>query len=139
MTLHQIKEAVNNGRPVYWGSLGYQVVKIKEEWYIRHTGGHMICLTWSDGVTLNGEESQFFEPMQEGQTFHEVCGECKKGMNQGFVIGDGDEYYCSEECLHKHYSPKEWNQMYNQDEGYWTEWEPDDVNYIVKDGKIIEI
>lgn len=37
-----------------------------------------------------------------------VCDECGKLMNTGFCIGDGEEYYDSEECLHKHYTEREY-------------------------------
>jgi hypothetical protein len=45
-------------------------------------------------------------------------------MSEGYVIEGGEEYYCSDECLHTRYSPEEWSEMYS-DEGdsYWTEWE----------------
>lgn len=57
-----------------------------------------------------------------------TCSHCGKRMIQGYLIHDGDEYYCSDECLHKHYSPSEWLDMYDDDNGdsYWTEWEEDD-------------
>ena len=53
-----------------------------------------------------------------------VCSECGSIMVQGYVIGGGDEYYCSDECLHKHYSEEEYLQMYedNDDDNYWTQW-----------------
>ncbi len=51
------------------------------------------------------------------------CDECKKPMDQGFVIDDGDQYYCSEKCLHKHISPKKYLSLYDDGNGdsYWTE------------------
>ena len=52
-----------------------------------------------------------------------ICTECGKEMKKGYMIGDGDEYYCSDECLFKHYTPKEWQEIYDNDNGYWTEWE----------------
>jgi hypothetical protein len=42
-----------------------------------------------------------------GVKFARQCSECKKGMNSGYIIGNGDEYYCSDECLHKEYTPAE--------------------------------
>jgi len=52
------------------------------------------------------------------------CDNCHKPMSEGYVIEGGEEYYCSDECLHTRYSPEEWSEMYS-DEGdsYWTEWE----------------
>ena len=55
---------------------------------------------------------------------YRVCSECGSVMVEGFVIGGGDEYYCSEECLHKHYTQEEYLKMYeeNDDDNYWTQW-----------------
>lgn len=47
-------------------------------------------------------------------------------MDSGYCIQDGLEYYCSDECLHKHYSEEDYLDMYDCDEAYWTEWEEDD-------------
>ena len=46
-------------------------------------------------------------------------------MSQGFVIEGGNEYYCSEKCLYKTYSPEKYKAMYDDGEGesYWTEFE----------------
>lgn len=53
-----------------------------------------------------------------------VCAECGKIIQEGYVIGGGLQYYCSDKCLHKHYTEEEWNKMYNDDgDNYWTEWE----------------
>jgi len=50
------------------------------------------------------------------------CSECGKPMYEGFCIEDGAEYYCSEECLHKHLSEEEYNELYDDGNGnsYWT-------------------
>ena len=52
------------------------------------------------------------------------CSECGKPMYEGFCIEDGAEYYCSEECLHKHLSEEEYNELYDDGNGnsYWTSW-----------------
>lgn len=51
------------------------------------------------------------------------CFECGKHMTEGYVIGDGEWYLCSDECLHKHVTPEEYMEMYENDEAYYTEWE----------------
>lgn len=53
-----------------------------------------------------------------------VCSECGKPMYEGYCIEDGAEYYCSEECLHKHLSEEEYNELYDDGNGnsYWTSW-----------------
>ena len=50
-----------------------------------------------------------------------VCDECGDAHWDGYYIEDG-EYYCSDECLHKHYTQEEYMEMYEADEAYWTEW-----------------
>ena len=53
-----------------------------------------------------------------------ICDECHRPMIEGFCIDDGREHYCSEQCLHRFYSDKEYEAMYNQGKGnsYWTVW-----------------
>ncbi len=60
------------------------------------------------------------------------CDICKKLMFEGFVEGDGDKYYCSEECLHTKYTDEEFfgtkeEQEEMEEKGienpnYWTNW-----------------
>lgn len=65
MTLEQIKAAVIAGKTVHWANPGYQVLRDQtvtpEQWLIVFTRtGNCIGLTWQDGVTMNGDESEFF-------------------------------------------------------------------------------
>jgi hypothetical protein len=52
------------------------------------------------------------------------CTECGHLMNEGYVIENGIEYYCSDECLHKHITEEEYQRLYDNGDGdsYWTEW-----------------
>lgn len=52
-----------------------------------------------------------------------VCNVCGMEMSFGFVVDDGMEYYCCESCLATKYSRQQWNKIYAEDRGYWTEWE----------------
>ena len=54
-----------------------------------------------------------------------ICSECGKTMTEGYCIENGLEYYCSDNCLHKHYTEEEYNKMYDNGNGdsYYTEWE----------------
>ena len=58
-----------------------------------------------------------------------ICTECGNEMNQGYLIDNGFEYYCSDKCLHKNYTIEEWEEMYDDgnSDSYWTEWEEDDI------------
>lgn len=53
------------------------------------------------------------------------CVVCGKEMVQGYLVDDCDTY-CSDECLHTVFTEEEYNEMYENDEAYWTEWEEDD-------------
>lgn len=60
--------------------------------------------------------------ISEAYLFPRQCDVCGKGMSEGYVIHDS-EYYCSDECLAEKYSDEEYDEIYDLDEGYWTEWE----------------
>lgn len=59
------------------------------------------------------------------------CSDCGKIMTSGFCIDDGAEYYCSEECLYKHYTTEEWIDLYDNNRGYYTEWEKEEEIEII--------
>lgn len=78
-----------------------------------------------------------------GVNYARVCDKCGCGMNEGYVIEGGVEYYCTPKCLHEVYTPKEWQDMYEaEDNGnsdnYWTEWEGESC-YILFDNQLINI
>jgi len=61
MTLDEIKTAIDDGKTVHWSNNGYNVIKTGDQYIIKHITGNAIGLTWLDGVTLNGKESDFYE------------------------------------------------------------------------------
>jgi len=61
MTLDEIKQAINEGKPVYCGNTSYQVIKDSiGQYLIAYMPDNYIGLTHKDGKTLNGQESDFF-------------------------------------------------------------------------------
>lgn len=48
------------------------------------------------------------------------CTNCNKEMTE-YVIADGMQYYCSDECLHEEFTEKEYKELYEQGQAYWTE------------------
>jgi hypothetical protein len=61
MTLSEIKEAVDAGSKVYYKNESYVVEKDRGGYDIVSLGtGHRIGLVWMDGMTMNGEEEDFF-------------------------------------------------------------------------------
>lgn len=61
MTVQEIKSAVDNGITVHWSNELYTVIKDKLKYLIKcSSNNHCIGLTWKDGTTLNGKESEFY-------------------------------------------------------------------------------
>lgn len=62
MTVEEIKTAVDNGKTVHCLNGAYEVIKDKKNQYLIKciSNGHCIGLTWTDNVTLNGQEKDFY-------------------------------------------------------------------------------
>jgi len=61
MELEEIIGHIVAGGTIYWKSPLYKV----EAWHtgmmiVCQTNGHALGLTWTDGVTLNGDEKDFY-------------------------------------------------------------------------------
>ena len=66
-----------------------------------------------------------------------VCDECRSTMSEGYCVMGGMKYYCSDACLHMHFTPEEWEEMCSDDDdalepsdSYWTEWETADYEEL---------
>ena len=57
-----------------------------------------------------------------GELTYRICDTCHAEMLCGYVIDDGDEYYCCDDCLHGAYSAEEYAELYQEDRAYWTNW-----------------
>ncbi len=55
-----------------------------------------------------------------------TCSDCEDPMWDGHVINDGVEYYCTD-CIKKHYTKQEREDMYNADTQYYIQWEESDL------------
>lgn len=55
---------------------------------------------------------------------HRVCSECKKRMIEGYCIESGFAYFCTDKCLEKNMTRKEFLELFNDGYGdtYWTAW-----------------
>ncbi len=62
MTLDQIKTAISEGKKVCWNNSAYEVIKdsIGQYLILCPDNGSCVGLTWKDGVTLNGKETEFY-------------------------------------------------------------------------------
>lgn len=67
MTLTEIKTAIAAGKKVYCATFGYEVIldSIGQYLIIYRPNGYCIGLTHQDGITLNGQESDFFMEEKE--------------------------------------------------------------------------
>lgn len=66
----------------------------------------------------NDERIMVFKKSESVRT----CTNCGKVMTSGYVIADGKEYFCSDECLSGYYSEDEYRELCEHDAAYWTEW-----------------
>lgn len=75
--------------------------------------------------------------------FARQCTITGKGMNEGWVFGDGQDYAKHESGaiqLAKQYGYASLEDAYEDDGGYWTSWEDeDDFQYQMIDGTLIDI
>ena len=55
-----------------------------------------------------------------------TCKKCGQPMEQGFVFGDGECYYCSEKCMYQDVTEQEYEEAYENGEAYWTTWDEDE-------------
>ena len=62
MTLSEIKKAIAENKAVRWSNDGYKVYKDNIGQYLItfRPNEHTIGLTWLDGITLNGDEKDFY-------------------------------------------------------------------------------
>ena len=69
-----------------------------------------------------------------------MCNVCEALFDEGYCVGGGEEYYCSDECLHKHYTQDEFNEMHAEGNGdtYWTSWECEEDMQYYEDGSEVE-
>ena len=83
--------------------------------------------------------------IEKGVKYARKCDKCGKGMNEGFCIYEGEEYYCDDICLHSVYSKSVWEGMYDAEDignspSYWTQWEDEeDYQYVLFNNQLIEL
>ena len=70
MNLEEIKKAVTEGKKVHWVTEAYIVINPKggSQWLIKcELNNSCIGLTWADGKTMNGKESEFYIGQDESK------------------------------------------------------------------------
>jgi hypothetical protein len=96
--------------------------------------------------------------MEQQERFARRCDITGKGINEGYVLRDGDMYIASKEDLLEHLRGLHWEDadgnevnelgldddsfieyFYNEEYCYWTEWEElDEDYYYTEDGEEIK-
>lgn len=74
---------------------------------------------------VDGQYKEYCQEEEEESVPSRRCTECSKPMSEGFMVDNGYQYFCSEDCLTKHYTLEEWDAMYadGSTDSFWTEWE----------------
>ena len=82
------------------------------------------------GLMSHTSDAEFWEKLCDKLDCFRVCEECGRPMIEGYVV-DGCETFCSDECLHKHLSDEEFNELYDDGDGdtFWTTWYEDSITY----------
>ena len=62
-------------------------------------------------------------------TYARKCSYCGGLMNEGYCIESGESYFCSDICLSSEMTKEEFNELYDDGDSYWTEWEDGDHDY----------
>ena len=88
------------------------------------------------GIESRSTDADFWTSLSEHLDCFRICDECGKPMIEGFVV-DGCDVYCSEECLHKHLTDKEFKYLYDNGNGdtYWTTWYEDSMTFGIDNSK----
>lgn len=92
-------------------------------------GGIRIKTDFMDYKTFNywfagymASNAKEFHTKETTESAERTCSECKKEMVEGYVINGGGEYYCSDKCLHKHYTQEHYKELVEDGDTYWTSW-----------------
>ena len=82
------------------------------------------------GLIAHTDDTNFWIELSEHLDCFRICDECGKPMIEGYVV-DGCETYCSEECLYRHVSKEDFNQMCDNgnSNSYWTTWYEESNTY----------
>lgn len=88
---------------------------------------------YGKGIMAHATDEDFLENLSKELDCFRICDECGKPMIVGYVV-DGCDTYCSDECLHKHLTDEEFNELYDDGDGdtYWTTWYEDAMTFKLK-------
>lgn len=86
---------------------------------------------WESCDQIRAEDMELVINNIEERMRERICVICGRPVFEGFIVGGGDKYYCSEECLYTHYTAAGWAEMCKgpedeeeggSDQNFWTTW-----------------
>lgn len=85
---------------------------------------------FGEGILSRTNEVDFWDTLSERMDCFRVCDECGKPMIEGYVV-DARDTYCSDECLHKHITDEQFEELSNSGDGdtYYTNWYEDSITF----------
>lgn len=68
---------------------------------------------------------EIYNTLEEAEIEIRQCSDCNKLMVEGYVIENGESYYCSDKCLENNMSRAEFEELYDVGDGdsYYTQWD----------------
>lgn len=83
----------------------------------------VVRLEMIDTITSHIKKNGAIEIVETEQRH---CSCCSKPFNEGYCIGGGSSYYCSERCLNKSFTKSEIEDLNigaDDSDSYWTDWQ----------------
>lgn len=76
-------------------------------------------------VTEQEKLNDIFNKLEEAEIEIRQCSNCSRLMVEGYVIENGEEYYCCDKCLESNMTREEFEELYKEGEGdsYFTQWD----------------
>lgn len=75
---------------------------------------------------LDKLEQEYKKAREEGtdDDSYRICSACDGVMPEGYLIDNGLEYYCSDDCLKTEMTMEEWLKLYDDgnSDSYYTNW-----------------
>lgn len=106
------------------------VVFLKDDDYVikyEYGKGEVTVYTISEFATLKKDSLILYVVSDLGIR---RCSKCGKLMIEGFLVDDGLEYYCSDDCVFSTYTKEECFEMYMEGHAFWTNWGTEVITFI---------
>ena len=76
---------------------------------------------------LSVDEQDMQEFLEEQGIESRICSNCDHLMIEGYIVDEGNEYFCSDKCMKEFYSEEELAELLegaDEDDTsiYWTDW-----------------